>query len=1105
MPPTGTNKVTKLLCRSLPWLCVAFGIVARAEIDSVTEHGPAKSRPEANFVRYSPTAHPAPDDTQEFVVKVPRTTKKSVSLSAHARLNDDARRTMANAEALRATWKEDSLQQAIHEYEKASRLWKFAGDARNASRATLSSGEIYFQLSRYDEAFNRYKETCDLARENGDWLAEANALSQMALTYSYRGKNSLAEERLNKALKLFKRGEHSLTGEAKIAYGEALCNLGEIAYSKGNLRRALIHFKEAEKLFESNPNGRAKVHLFSGYIAGSIGNPDKAFVEFSKALDLYWVTNNKQGEARVLTALGLWHSLKPGQEDATALHKEALELFRSIGDRHSEAIVLNALGQAHENLNECLIALNYYRQASKLFQDIGAADGETESTCNIARTHHLNHNSKDALSFYERCLSLSRSSGKLRTEAFALSELANFYAAHHEPKHAATRNRKTLTLYRANGDLRGQVKALNAHGDFLMHHNQLKGALETYRQALPLSEKAGDPVLLLNTLYNLARANADLQSYDIALQFIERSIATIEDLRANVLSPELRISYFSGLEQHYKLCIEILVKLEGLHPGNGYGAQAFMVSERSRARLLLDLVNESQASLYAGASKEVLDRERELRELIRAQAEYRSSLSPDNGNATELADADNDLVQIRTEYQAVQAELRREDSNHASLKQLSSWSLEEIKSELRTTDTVLLEFSLGSERSYLWVLTSDSVSTYELPPRKTVEELANEFYRLLTTRQRVESAKDYLDVVQTADHRLVEVGSKLSQMLLGQVAHQLESKRLVVVPEGGLQYIPFEALPLPTLDATTASKSLLEVSEVVVLPSFSTLLALRKRLTHLNSANKLVAVIADPVFSSKDDRAYIGSSTEAPPYKTLNPRDGFLRLPHTAEEANTISTIAPRGTTMMVKGFDATREMVTSPEVTRSQIVHLATHGYVDNNHPELSGIVLTMIDRQGMRINGLMSLHDIYNLDLGAELTVLSACQTALGKDINGEGFVGLNHAFMSAGSKTVIASLWKVDDRATAALMADFYHLMLRKGLSPSAALRSAKIKMARHERWGAPYYWAGFILQGEYTNQIVLHKKSPRMFLLFLFFVPVVSAGLSVFTQSKNQISP
>ena len=152
-----------------------------------------------------------------------------------------------------------------------------------------------------------------------------------------------------------------------------------------------------------------------------------------------------------------------------------------------------------------------------------------------------------------------------------------------------------------------------------------------------------------------------------------------------------------------------------------------------------------------------------------------------------------------------------------------------------------------------------------------------------------------------------------------------------------------------------------------------------------------------------------------------------------------------------------------------------------------------------------MMSLHDIYNLDLGAELTVLSACQTALGKDIRGEGFVGLNHAFMLAGSKTVIASLWKIDDRATAVFMADFYHSMLRTGMSPSAALRSAKIKMARHERWGAPYYWAGFILQGEYTNQIILPKKSARLFLLLLFFVPVVSAGLSIFTQNKDQISP
>ena len=160
------------------------------------------------------------------------------------------------------------------------------------------------------------------------------------------------------------------------------------------------------------------------------------------------------------------------------------------------------------------------------------------------------------------------------------------------------------------------------------------------------------------------------------------------------------------------------------------------------------------------------------------------------------------------------------------------------------------------------------------------------------------------------------------------------------------------------------------------------------------------------------------------------------------------------------------------------------------------------MVDRNGEKADGLMLLHDIYSLDLAAELTVLSACQTALGKDTKGEGLVGLTHGFMSAGSKSVVASLWKVDDRATSVLMADFYDSMLRQGMSPAAALRSAKLKMMRDKQWSAPYFWAGFVMQGEYANHITVDRHSSLRFgLILLFLLGFVAAGLVIFRRRKR----
>ena len=236
-------------------------------------------------------------------------------------------------------------------------------------------------------------------------------------------------------------------------------------------------------------------------------------------------------------------------------------------------------------------------------------------------------------------------------------------------------------------------------------------------------------------------------------------------------------------------------------------------------------------------------------------------------------------------------------------------------------------------------------------------------------------------------------------------------------------------------------------------------------------------------------------------------RDGALvRLAHASEEADAISNIAPWGTTLVAKGFDASRETAMSSDVGQYQIVHFATHGFLNSEHPELSGLVFTTTDRHGVKTNGLMPLHDIYSMELSAELTVLSACQTALGKEIRGEGLVGLAHGFMAAGSKSVVASLWKVDDRATAALMADFYEGMLQKGMTPAAALRSAKLKMIKGKQWGAPYYWAGFVLQGEYNNHIAVDRYSwLRRGLIALFLLILIAAALLIFHKRRRRIHP
>jgi CHAT domain-containing protein len=305
--------------------------------------------------------------------------------------------------------------------------------------------------------------------------------------------------------------------------------------------------------------------------------------------------------------------------------------------------------------------------------------------------------------------------------------------------------------------------------------------------------------------------------------------------------------------------------------------------------------------------------------------------------------------------------------------------------------------------------------------------------------------------------------------LLGPVAARIQKKRLLVVADGVLQYLPFGALPDPAADPA-APAPLIVNHEIAMAPSASVISVLRRETADRAPAEDSLAIVADPVFSPDDPRIVKG---RAVPNETMEvhraaaataPRE-FLRLRFSRNEADEIARLAPGERTLKALDFDANRATVMSDEFGRHRILHFATHSILDNEHPELSGVVLSLVDRSGRPQNGFLRLYDVYNLRLSSDLVVLSACQTALGEEIKGEGLIGLTRGFLYAGAPRVIASLWEIDDRATASLMKVFYENMLRASARPAAALRAAQIAMWKTKGMENPYYWAAFTLQGEW----------------------------------------
>jgi CHAT domain-containing protein len=338
---------------------------------------------------------------------------------------------------------------------------------------------------------------------------------------------------------------------------------------------------------------------------------------------------------------------------------------------------------------------------------------------------------------------------------------------------------------------------------------------------------------------------------------------------------------------------------------------------------------------------------------------------------------------------------------------------------------------------------------------------------------------------------LSHASEELSRVILAPVGNLMKSySRIAVIPEGALQYIPFAALPVPGEFGPSPYVPLIATHDVVNLPSVSILAMLRQ---DVDSRKRIYArtasVVADPVFSADDPRVLAGRGRRSATIPTRSDVDSSrdnltrsiqdraqdtenkeIRLPrllYSRLEAQAVASVVPKGKTYEALDFDASRATVTSSSFGNSRIIHFATHGFFDPKKPELSGLIFSMVDRTGEPEVGFYGLEDVFNASPTADLVVLSGCQTALGQEVDGEGLVGLAWGFLYAGANSVVASLWNVDDASTAELMRLFYEGMETNGLSPAKALRQAQLAICRRARWAFPYYWAPFIIEGDWTT--------------------------------------
>lgn len=1012
---------------------------------------------------------------------------------------DEAARAAAEAESLRESEDEASKLAALKKYGEAERMWRDAGDFSRAAQALCDMGDLYFALSQYGEASAHYSKALALGERGGDQLARLAALGGGGYVDISLGENQRALSTAQEMLDSVERAEPGQRESAdyRRVKAQALNIKGEVHYAFGELRKsiemfdlALLHWTEV-----AERSGQALAFLNLGHSYSDLGEPQAASEHFGRSLALWQSVGEGRGTALAQTALGGAYSTLGEEQLALNLHRQAAERFRVMGDRQSAAIALNGVGSVYQDSNEHQAAFDNYSEALRLYEEIGNRGFTALNKFLVGRALYHKGETERAFANYRESLDLSREVGDRVVEAHALKGLAAAYFSRGDTAGALAQFGAALDIYFEAGNRRSQAYALNDIGHVYAASGDVPKALASYAAALPLMRETRDRRGEALTLFNTAKAELKNGNLTAALSLAEASIAIGEYLRTNIRNSRLRTSYFTTVHEHYELYIDLLMRLHAQQPDKGFAAAALVASERARARSLLDSLFEDKIKPRKGLVTELLHRQQELLRSLDERAEYQARLSSRKPAAEEAEQVAQEIRALTIEYQDVRSRLREQSPRVATLTQPGQLRAEDIQGAVKEDDTLLLEFALGDEKSYLWAVSADGIAGYELPDRATIEGLSRRTYELLTARQsagRPSPADE--ERLRASDAEYWRQSAALSTMLLGPVAGRLGSKRLLIVSDGFLKYIPFEALLAPGRHPDAAGGAGLEPlffnHEIVYLPSALTLTALRYEKRPSVAATKTVAVIADPVFEKDDPRVSApppdgapaqgeegGDTQLATALRDFGGDGGqpvISRLPSTLREAKAITEVLPAGEGLVASGFAATKEQVVNGGLRDYRIIHFATHGLLNSASPELSGVVLSLVNERGERREGFLRLHNIYDLELSADLVVISACRTALGRNVRGEGVVGLASGFMYAGARSVVASLWKVDDDATAELMGHFYAAMLRDGLPPAAALKRAKREMWEQERWRAPFYWAAFTLQGAYTQDLGVSRR-------------------------------
>ncbi len=943
---------------------------------------------------------------------------------------------------------------AIRTWERSLTQYRALGDVAGQGVVLGNLGVGYYAMGRLDRALRYYTRSLELAETARDHRTRGDALGHIANVHKDRGQLALAAELYGRAQEI-----RPLTGDRR---GEAadLNNLGLVRGELGDLRGAEEHFKRALGLNRHDGRARAAANNLTNLanLATKRGAYEQALGLYSEALDLRRETVDRQGEALDLENLGLLHLRWGDYPAALRSLEESLAILTEIGPpiwraevRGEIASVLTAMGRLRAaldeldgaeaeaggddylgpelalqradlltDLNEFDLATELYGKAKAGYQRLNDAAGQAEAEAGVGYLYLSRGDYAAAEEQFTRVLLIQESLGDLRPVAITQMLLGDVQFLRGDAAAARETYQRALAAHQALGDPAAEAATLGALADIDREGGALGSAAAGYRAALARLEGRPIQPIRWHLQFGLGLALRTRGRLDDAAAALRAAVAQVETVGGTFPVEERRYGYLADKWSAY-------AELAKTELARGQTSAAFEVSERMRARHLVDLLARGRTSTRS-ADQAVIREEQTLRRRIgeltsevRASFDSPSPPSPLRGPAEANPGSDElreSLIAARAQYQRTLVKLKESSPEYAALVTGSPAALDEVQ-RLLPADAVFIEYLVSDEWTIAFVISQADIAAVELPvDRKTVRQLIKFFRGTVRTRP-----ADDAELWRTPLRRLYrDLIAPLED------AGHLDGRRLLVfAPHAELHYLPFQAL---LKSAPARETFLIESYDVAYTPSASVWLQLARR-DQPAQARGLLAMAPRP---------------EA--------------LSNSAAEVRGISRGDGRAEVLVGSRATEARFIELAPQ---REVLHLATFGVLNPRNPLFSYIQL---NPEG-ETDGRLEVHEVVGLSLAADLVVLSACETGLGTGLShdvppGDDWVGLVRAFLYAGAESVVACLWPVDDRATARLMEKFYEGM-RDGRSKAGALADAQRSVLRETDYADPFYWAAFQLTG------------------------------------------